>query len=287
MYRCYIVTLYTAYTASQLRLGVGSPLRVHAWRGREMKEQKSVLGLSTIRRNRGVSLEQIAESTKISIRSLEAIEQGDFRKLPGGIYNTSYIRQYARAIEYDESALLDFYTREMAGSDGTVRNGANGNGGDGGVRPAPPHNGSQPVGGGPPGAHRTLFSPKRHRFHPYQQADGGVDRGPGVRPTIPAQRFSPRPCQPIPPAPWIPCTPYAWSERAYASFSASRVANLATLMMARSCVPSPIFSFSSRASTRNSTRRPSTRMTSAVNVTLIPIGVAARCATLTCVATVS
>src|ERR1035438_264579 len=117
MYQCYIVTLYTAYTASQLRLGVGSPLRVHAWRGRKMKEQKSVLGLSTIRRNRGVSLEQIAESTKISIRSLEAIEQGDFRKLPGGIYNTSYIRQYARAIEYDESALLAFYTREMARSD--------------------------------------------------------------------------------------------------------------------------------------------------------------------------
>src|ERR1035441_4973685 len=113
MYQCYIVTLYTAYTASQLRLGVGSPLRVHAWRGRKMKEQKSVLGLSTIRRNRGVSLEQIAESTKISIRSLEAIEQGDFRKLPGGIYNTSYIRQYARAIEYDESALLAFYMREM------------------------------------------------------------------------------------------------------------------------------------------------------------------------------
>jgi len=79
-----------------------------------MKEENSVLGLATIRRNRGISLEQIAESTKISIRSLEAIEQGDFRKLPGGIYNTSYIRQYARAIEYDECALIAFYTREMA-----------------------------------------------------------------------------------------------------------------------------------------------------------------------------
>src|SRR5260370_726817 len=44
-----------------------------------MKEEKSVLGLSTIRRNRGISLEQIADSTKIGIRSLEAIEQGDFR----------------------------------------------------------------------------------------------------------------------------------------------------------------------------------------------------------------
>ena len=77
-----------------------------------MKEDKSVLGLATIRHNRGITLEQIANSTKISIRSLEAIERGDFRKLPGGIYNTSYIRQYARAIDYDEGELLAFYYRE-------------------------------------------------------------------------------------------------------------------------------------------------------------------------------
>ena len=101
-----------------------------------MKEEKSVLGLSTIRHNRGISLEQIAESTKIGVRTLEAIEQGEFRKLPGGIYNTSYIRQYARAIDYDESALLAFYTREMARADSTARNGTNGNGGYGGLRPA-------------------------------------------------------------------------------------------------------------------------------------------------------
>ena len=108
-----------------------------------MREENSVLGLSTIRRNRGISLEQIAETTKISIRSLEAIEQGDFRKLPGGIYNTSYIRQYARAIEYDECALLAFYKREMARVDATPApgnsrtSGRGGYGGGGsGLRPA-------------------------------------------------------------------------------------------------------------------------------------------------------
>jgi hypothetical protein len=74
---------------------------------------------------------------------------------------------------------------------------------------------------------------------------------------------------------------------AYPFFPARRVANFAMLMMARSCVPSPIFSFSSRASTRNSTRRPSTRMTSAVKVTDIPIGDAPKCATFACVPTVS
>jgi len=74
-----------------------------------MKENASVLGLATIRQNRGISLAQIADATKISVRSLEAIERGEFSKLPGGIYNTSYIRQYARAIDYDESAILSYY----------------------------------------------------------------------------------------------------------------------------------------------------------------------------------
>jgi len=134
MQRCYIVTLYTAST---VLAGRWYSYRVNAWRGREMKEEKSVLGLSTIRHNRGISLEQIAESTKIGVRTLEAIEQGDFRKLPGGIYNTSYIRQYARAIDYDESVLLAFYMREMARADSTARNATNGNGVyRGGLRPA-------------------------------------------------------------------------------------------------------------------------------------------------------
>jgi cytoskeletal protein RodZ len=77
-----------------------------------MIEERNVLGLSTIRRNRGITLEQIAAATKISVRLLTAIEQGDFRKLPGGIYDTSYIRQYANAIDYDESAILAAYRRE-------------------------------------------------------------------------------------------------------------------------------------------------------------------------------
>src|ERR1044071_6986752 len=71
--------------------------------------ERSILPLSTIRQNRGISLQQIADSTKISVRSLQAIEEGDFRKLPGGIYNTSYIRQYARAIAVDERELIAVY----------------------------------------------------------------------------------------------------------------------------------------------------------------------------------
>jgi cytoskeletal protein RodZ len=77
-----------------------------------MIEERRVLGLSTIRRNRGITLEQIANATKISVRLLAAIEEGDFGKLPGGIYDTSYIRQYAHAIDYDETAILAAYSQE-------------------------------------------------------------------------------------------------------------------------------------------------------------------------------
>jgi cytoskeleton protein RodZ len=74
-----------------------------------MNDENGVLGLAAIRRNRGISLKQIADSTKISVRSLEAIERGEFRKLPGGIYNTNYIRQYAREIGCEETKLLAYY----------------------------------------------------------------------------------------------------------------------------------------------------------------------------------
>src|SRR5258708_31289001 len=82
-----------------------------------MNNEQNALPLATIRQNRGISLEQIAESTKISVRLLDAIENCDFYKLPGGIYNTSYIRQYARAIDYDESQILDVYHRSMNAAD--------------------------------------------------------------------------------------------------------------------------------------------------------------------------
>lgn len=65
--------------------------------------------VASIRRNKGISLEQIANVTKLRVSTLQAIEDGDFDALPGGIYNISYIRQYARAIDADESHLIQLY----------------------------------------------------------------------------------------------------------------------------------------------------------------------------------
>lgn len=74
------------------------------------------LDLRSRRMKRGLSLEQIAETTKISIRFLRAIEAEEFKELPGGIFSTSYLKQYAAAIQFDEAQLLSCYESAMAAS---------------------------------------------------------------------------------------------------------------------------------------------------------------------------
>ena len=64
------------------------------------------LGLAAARTKMNLTLEQIADTTKISPLFLRAIEAEQFERLPGGIFSTSYLRQYARCIGYDESVLL-------------------------------------------------------------------------------------------------------------------------------------------------------------------------------------
>ena len=71
------------------------------------------LDLAKTRRKRGISLEDIAARTKISLRFLRAIEAEEFEQLPGGIFNTSYLRQYATAIGFDESQLLAHYNDKV------------------------------------------------------------------------------------------------------------------------------------------------------------------------------
>lgn len=50
------------------------------------------------RLSRGIALEEITAITKISTRHLEALEQGRFRLLPGGILSKGIVRGYAGAV---------------------------------------------------------------------------------------------------------------------------------------------------------------------------------------------
>ena len=69
--------------------------------------------LRLARETRGIALRDISEQTRISMRYLEAIEADDYRRLPGGIFNRSFIRAYAKFIGYDENDAIEDYARTM------------------------------------------------------------------------------------------------------------------------------------------------------------------------------
>jgi cytoskeleton protein RodZ len=65
---------------------------------------------------RGVSLDEIAESTKIGTRLLRALEEEQFDLLPGGIFNKGFVRAYAKYLGVDEDQAVADYL-QAAGSE--------------------------------------------------------------------------------------------------------------------------------------------------------------------------
>jgi len=65
--------------------------------------------LRRARLERGVNLREVAEQTRITMRHLEAIEADDYNALPGGIFNKSFIKSYARHVGFPEARALELY----------------------------------------------------------------------------------------------------------------------------------------------------------------------------------
>ena len=65
------------------------------------------------REARGISLEQIAEQTRISERHLELIEQDKFSELPARTYAYGFSRSYARALGMDEGEIVNDLRAEL------------------------------------------------------------------------------------------------------------------------------------------------------------------------------
>ena len=64
------------------------------------------------REQKGVSLRQIAEATKISVGQLEALERNDISRLPGGIFSRAFVRSYAAEIGVDpEQTVREFLSQ--------------------------------------------------------------------------------------------------------------------------------------------------------------------------------
>ncbi len=76
--------------------------------GEELKREREL---------RDISLKEISEATKISIRFLEALEQDNFDILPGGVFNRGFIRAYARFIGIDGEEMVNAYLHELSVKD--------------------------------------------------------------------------------------------------------------------------------------------------------------------------
>ena len=61
------------------------------------------------REKKGISLEEISNATKISSRMLLAIEEEQFDRLPGGVFNKGFIRAYAKHIGLNEEQAVEDY----------------------------------------------------------------------------------------------------------------------------------------------------------------------------------
>jgi cytoskeletal protein RodZ len=68
--------------------------------------------LRQARERRGISLRQIAASTKISAAALDALERNDISKLPGGIFSRAFVRSYAIEVGLDpDETVREFLER--------------------------------------------------------------------------------------------------------------------------------------------------------------------------------
>jgi hypothetical protein len=61
------------------------------------------------REQRGLALDAISNTTKISTRMLRALEDEHFDQLPGGVFNKGFVRAYARQVGLDEEETITDY----------------------------------------------------------------------------------------------------------------------------------------------------------------------------------
>jgi len=70
--------------------------------------------LSEARRQRGWSIEEVAERIRVRKEFLEALEEMNVKLLPGKAYALAFLRSYARELGMDEKAILDQFQDESA-----------------------------------------------------------------------------------------------------------------------------------------------------------------------------
>lgn len=69
--------------------------------------------LRAVREAKGITLQEVADSTRISVRYLQAIESDAHDRLPSAPFVKGYVRELARLLKLDDDAVVAGYMRRM------------------------------------------------------------------------------------------------------------------------------------------------------------------------------
>lgn len=69
--------------------------------------------LRAVREAKGITLDEVASSTRISVRYLQAIESDAHERLPSATFVRGYVREIARLLKLDEEAVVSGYMRRL------------------------------------------------------------------------------------------------------------------------------------------------------------------------------
>ena len=76
--------------------------------------------LRSRRERSGLTLRQIADTTKLSVHTLESLERNRVDKLPGGIYRRAIVRAYASEIGLDPEETLRAFLAQHPQDEATI-----------------------------------------------------------------------------------------------------------------------------------------------------------------------
>ena len=104
-----------AFGADVQAIDSGSDLAIE----HQLMSERDAFGpnLRRLRVQRGVSLEQIAASTKVATELWAALERSDLSRWPTGIYARAYIRAYATEVGIDPDAIVEDFCRSFPNGD--------------------------------------------------------------------------------------------------------------------------------------------------------------------------
>ncbi|NLU44275.1 MAG: helix-turn-helix domain-containing protein, partial [Acholeplasmataceae bacterium] len=77
--------------------------------------------LRDVRKRKGLSIDEIAEGTGIRAQYIDALENGDYEKIPGDVFIKGFIRNYGNFLNLDGNALVEQYKNHTLLKDETIK----------------------------------------------------------------------------------------------------------------------------------------------------------------------